>query len=308
MLRTHVIASTVALTLGLSLGSPDAHARTLGAADGINTLIFNDYSASGGDTEGRLFVGHDASLTGYSVGVVLSNSHGTRDDFVVGHNMNTSNWTVYNGNAVYGNAVTTAPSTPNGSTRKATVFDFNAAKLDLTSASTYWGSLASNGSAVYQFSTYTLTGSSSTLNIFNVTASDWAAASSHVINAPTGSTVLVNIAGLNDSMSNGMSLSGVDVTHVLFNFYQATTLNISSMGVLGSVLAPNATLTLSGGNINGQTIVNNASTINGGEFHNYAFTGDLPSVASVPEPASLTLLTLTAAAFLRRRRQHVLAV
>jgi choice-of-anchor A domain-containing protein len=61
---------------------------------------------------------------------------------------------------------------------------------------------------------------------------------------------------------------------VLFNFYQATTLRFEGVGIEGSVLAPNAKVEFSNGNINGVLAV--GSLAGPGENHEHPFDGCAP--------------------------------
>ncbi|MEI9958516.1 MAG: choice-of-anchor A family protein [Ferruginibacter sp.] len=106
------------------------------------------------------------------------------------------------------------------------------------------------------------------------------------INIPSGATVLVNIHNTTAVISGGnMTVNSLGApsnfgagANVLFNFKEATALNLNAFALLGSVLAPNATLTATGGSINGQAIIGgNVSMLDGFEFHNFEFTGNIPA-------------------------------
>ncbi|MGL4848141.1 MAG: collagen-binding domain-containing protein, partial [Clostridium sp.] len=60
-------------------------------------------------------------------------------------------------------------------------------------------------------------------------------------------------------------------SHILYVFPNATSVNMKQSGVYGSILAPNATLTLDGGAVNGQVIVENLNQSKGGEIHSFNF-------------------------------------
>ena len=88
---------------------------------------------------------------------------------------------------------------------------------------------------------------------------------------------------------------------VLYNFYQATTVNVTSGGniVVGTFLAPYADVTDS----SGQEFVGSLiakSFVGNNEFHNFAFTGPI-----VPEPAPFAGvgLGLLGLAYIRKRRR-----
>jgi choice-of-anchor A domain-containing protein len=301
-------AGAAALLLGLT---GVAGAGTLGPAANFNAVIFGDITAFGGDTEGRLAVGGNAELHWYSVGGHLPNSYGAEDRLIVEGNLwADTNWQVYGGNAVYGGTLTGGLTTTSGTVRQETgVFDFAAVKSDSIALSNHLGTLTSNGASNYQWGGLTLTGADAALNVFTVDASQWQNAHTFYINAPSTSTVILNIAGESLTRSGGgIILNGVSNTQVLYNFHDATTLNLSSMAILGSVLAPEADLTMYGGNINGVAILDSASMNWGAEFHHHGFTGNLPNVptGAIPEPASLGVLALAGVilASQRGRRQR----
>jgi len=303
-----------------------AQAGSLGPATGFNGFVFTNMDADGGDTEGRLAVGGDLFAKSYAVnpgggvGAPVSDSHGTVDSLIVGGDLNApGKWQVFNGNAVYGGQLKAAPTIQAGSgtIRQDTVIDFAAAKADLIALSADLAAYADtpDASAIEQWGGMTMAGTDSDLIVFNVTGSQLASLHTLKINTPTSATVLINVAGTSASMSNmGVFINGVNGganTNLLFNFHEATTLHFQGIAVPGSVLAPHAALTLAGGGINGQTIVDSANTYWGGEFHNFAFMGDLPEpgesgapfqTPGVPAPASISAGLLIFAALLGVRR------
>jgi choice-of-anchor A domain-containing protein len=99
--------------------------------------------------------------------------------------------------------------------------------------------------------------------------------------------LVINVAGSIDSIGGaGFTVFGSGAT-VLFNYYQASALTLGSSAFTGSVLAPFANVTSSGGgNFNGNLI---AGSFSGSiEFHNTdLFSGSLASQA--PEPGSVML-------------------
>lgn len=194
----------------------------------------------------------------------------------------------------------------------ASPIDFSAARTEMRAASASWSGLAATGSSNLQWSTMTLTGNSSSLNVFTLSASDFTGVSTFNINVPAGSTVLINIAGDNVSLPNigwnlnGKSLtsnsSGADYGTLLWNFYQATKVSYSSLG--GAVFAPWADVTSSNGQLNGVVVAENYYGSGGEQYR--AFVGSLPSSSSggghvIPEPTALSALLMTGL-ILRRHR------
>jgi choice-of-anchor A domain-containing protein len=105
---------------------------------------------------------------------------------------------------------------------------------------------------------------------------------SPVFNQNGAKTIIVNVTGnfTDPSSSNWNPPAQQDV---IFNFVNATSASISVENWEASILAPNAALTIAGGNIEG--FVYAASFNGGGELHNIPFTGILPA----PEPMSLAI-------------------
>ncbi|HLO48896.1 MAG TPA: choice-of-anchor A family protein, partial [Kamptonema sp.] len=131
----------------------------------------------------------------------------------------------------------------------------------------------------------------SDLNVFTLDGSKFSSTNSFSLKAPAGSTVIVNVTGNSISLQNfGMQFSGVDKKNVVFNFVNATSLTTTNFSFQGSVLAPQASYKFNNGNLEGTLIA--ASVSGTGEFHNYPFSGNLPSTspsspsASNPSPSS----------------------
>jgi len=277
--------------------TPAVRAQSLGAASDYNVFVFGNFTSSGSDTEGRLAVGGNANLTNYSVGTSLSATGG--NTLVVGQALTFNSGQVNKGNAVYGTTVSTSNfGIPNGSVIQGSPIDFAAAQSQLTSLSGQLAGLSSNGTFTDYYGTLQFVGSDAALNTFTVTAPSVNSANGVQINAPANSTVVINISGNNINFDYmGISISNTDKQHVIYNFYEATVLNIAGISVQGSILAPFAAVNFSNGNVEGTLIA--ASVSGQGEYHNYKFLGTLP----VPEPSSAALIGLSLAAIVARRRR-----
>jgi choice-of-anchor A domain-containing protein len=174
--------------------------------------------------------------------------------------------------------------------------NFAAAQAALIQQSQYWASLSQTAAPVVNYygaqDQISVTGTNSSLDVFDLNGSDLASATGLTINAPSGATVLLNINGVADSLSNfQINLVNTDVDHVLYNFYQSTTVNDSNVSIEGTLLAPYAAFTGSGGHIDGTLI---ASSLSGQfEQHLDLFQGNL-QVPSANAPESGTLIEVLA--------------
>lgn len=256
----------------------------LGAALDFNAFVFDDMTGTNSDIAGRVAVGRDAAFTGYSIGTGLPNSNGTRDDLIVGRDLTYTNGQVFNGNVVYGGTGTlTNFGLPNGTARQqAGLIDFAAARTQLTATSAALGAEAPNGRTTLRRSNLVLRGTNRDLDFFTVTADQLTNAKSICVMTPAGADVVINVTGdVVNVRDLGLSLRGADCSHILWNFYQATALGVSGVGLEGSILAPAAALAFDNGQIEGTVVA--ASFAGTGELH------ICPSAVKVviPDPATL---------------------
>jgi choice-of-anchor A domain-containing protein len=111
-------------------------------------------------------------------------------------------------------------------------------------------------------------------NVFSVTAECLATATSFTIDAPAGATVLVNIrpsgtSGYALTLANFMMFrqGGIVPSGILLNALEATSVTMSSFQLDGSLLAPNAAVSFSNGNLLGTLV---ADSLQGnGQFHSH---------------------------------------
>jgi choice-of-anchor A domain-containing protein/uncharacterized repeat protein (TIGR01451 family)/TQXA domain-containing protein len=267
--------ATLTISVKVNVAGVNSSTFDLGVAKEFGLFVLQDLTQPSSDTEGKVAVGRDAVLGGYSVADKLSSNSG--DVLVVGRDLTYTSGAIYNGNVVYGHATNlpiNAVSITGGTLRKDTPIDFTAATTYFENLSTQLGAYSVNGTTTSQWGGITLTGSDPYLNVFKVSGSDMSSSSSLEINVPNGSVVLVNVSGTTVKWTGGLTVNGTSITNVLYNFYEAANLTIQGIDVRGSVLAPFASLTYPSGVINGQVIVK--SMTGSGQFNNSIFQGHIP--------------------------------
>jgi choice-of-anchor A domain-containing protein len=261
----------------------------------VGTTIGSSLNA---DPYGSAAVYDFVSTNGLNSGEQFNlNSHGNA--YAPGSNGNFN----FNGG---GHRVTTGSSGIDFNTLRTTLDNQTVALAALTSTGTVLGT---NQPGVNP-SFFVLKGTDPTLNIFNITAAEFADANHPIdIQAPAGSTIIINVDGTNVTLGAGIYYnqnqtsgdSSADA-NILFNFADAQTVTIDGQ-FDASILAPFAIL--SGNSQMGGTFIA-AQIGQTGEVHNVEFTGTLPDGPSAitPEPESLMLFgtgIIGLAGILRRR-------
>jgi choice-of-anchor A domain-containing protein/uncharacterized repeat protein (TIGR01451 family) len=286
---TNGATATLILNVSVDCTKMDSTSFDLGTAKGFNLFVIEDLNQPSCDTQGKVAVGHNATLSNYSIGDQLPSNSG--DVLVVGNNLSFTSGAVLNGNVVYGNATNLPQSSVSiaGSLTQATPIDFTAAQAYLQGLSVSLGNYTVNGTTTLQWGGLKLTGSDPFLNVFKVNGSDLSSANDFQIDVPNGSVVVVNINGTNVSWEGGLVVTGTAINNVLYNFYQATNLSITGINVRGSILAPNAALTYPSGLITGQVFVH--SMTGSGQFNLSPFQGNITVDTVITNTASVTSTT-----------------
>lgn len=322
-LSSRLLALALTFAAGATVATRAATINISEAQD-FNLLTFGNTTLLNSDTEGRAAIGGNATFSSYSVGDHATNPSPTTGSLIVKGNLSATGGQVYNGSIYVGGSYSGPGYSLNSAAGSVTTyglgnavpFDFSAAQTALAAKSASYGAEAANGTSVLQWSTLTLTGTQTGLNavnIFNITAAQLSAASCLVLNVAADSHVLINVSGTSVTFSN-KGLQGFDAENTLFNFYQATSLTMSGIGVQGSILAVNADVNFQSGQMNGQLIAKSFSGASWGvgELHNHAFENQVSSapsnsLAAVPDAASTGILMLIALASLVGTRSRIAA-
>lgn len=252
---------TVAVLAAALLTAPvRADVVDLGISN-ANLFSLGNFSASGSDVEGAVLVKGNFTASSYSVNKKDKDAFGSYS-LVVGGNMNYSSAALNNGSYYVGGKATLVSVGTDRNTKSSTVnpANFNAMADNAKKVSAALNNATETGRSSVQYGGMTLTGTNKSVEVFDITGSALSSVNYfNLNNLKSGSTLIFNISG-KDAIGfnqNGVGLNGFDKYNVLFNFYEATNLNLQNVGVYGSILAPLATVTGSGGVVNGQVIVGN---------------------------------------------------
>jgi choice-of-anchor A domain-containing protein len=315
MIRLAVLVMSL-FTFIASVSAEESTSSTLGT---YNLILLEDYNFQGGDVQGQVLIGGDLNASGYAVefGSRLANTNTAIDAVTIMGNVNANQIRVLNdNNLVYGGALNVSHVELNdGNDGKAIAnadlsIDDVAASLHADSA--YFASLSANGT--YSDGIFNYIGTDS-VAVFNVSAEDVFAQNSNLsLNWGDAETVIINVSASNALANDIVVGGGVNLnngfngseafSNVLWNFYDAESIDFNSLAVKGSVLAPLAT-TSGGASFDGSFAA--VSYTGAREFHNYVFNYEAPSappVVSVPEPPTIAVLAvlLLFLSFRRARR------
>ncbi|MDQ1252134.1 MAG: hypothetical protein QG646_1249 [Euryarchaeota archaeon] len=267
-----------------------------GTAENYNGFIFENVLHNGGDCEGALAIGGNSMLSNFGAGTSLpSGGNPSGIGMVVKRNSSWTNGQVYHGNMHVGGTVShTGVSIVNGFLyNPSTPINFSVEEMYLKSLSAYWASLpATSGTtvALQPWGRLDLTGTNSTLNVFFISNTKWKSTGEINLVVPAGSSVIINVEGTSDSIPHNspgyfgnMNFNGNNGASAwqttVWNFYNMTSMSMSSFGWKGSILAPYANFTYTNGNLAGNLIAKSL-TMTGlagsAELHLYPFTGNVP--------------------------------
>ena len=166
-----------------------------------------------------------------------------------------------------------------GSLSQGTPIDFEAADWSLTGLSLYLAGLTANAdTTLYTYPGATLaflSGSDPFFNVFDLDATQLADLRYLAVWSPAGSTNVINVSGESfDISASGVRLIEIGASDVIWNAYEATSVDLSSIGFKGSLLAPGAHVNLDNGHLLGTVVA--ASAGGSGQWNHALFEGEIP--------------------------------
>lgn len=272
---------------------------SLGAASGYNAVSLGDFKASNSSVGGAVAVAGNMTASSYSI----NGRDGAGNGVVVGGDLTYRNGSVQ-GKVNVGGAMTTSGTSIKNSPTGSAPIDFGGLAQQMQALSAGLAQLTATGSAADLWGGLKFTGSNSAVEVFNIAGDvlsnySW----SSLAGLQAGSTVIINVSGSQVNVHGGIP-SGLSSYNVLYNFFEADMLTISGTHLYGSILAPDAELKGSNGQISGNVIAgswNSSLTLNANRYFNATDIAgfQLPSQSrppaddmAVPEPGALALMSL----------------
>ncbi len=245
------------LAFGFATVDAQTTHNNLGDANQYNLFVIGNSDLSSADIQGTVAIGGNAHFTNYSIGDQIPNSSGSINILTVGDSLWYNGGRVYSGNVIYGEFADVSDNLildGEGTVAQGSPIDFGSIGIEVADISIQWSGISANGAAEIENNILTLTGVNSGLNVFQISGDTLNSVNGVTVNAPEGSTVIVNISGSNVSWQGDNDVIGTNQTNVVYNFYEADTLLIGGIAVKGSILAPFSHLFFTSGQINGNVI------------------------------------------------------
>ncbi len=242
----------------------------------FNTFVKGNANVVGSFIGGKMAVGGDADMNVLDIGSLLNINATVEDVLIVGNTLNYSGGTVHNGNVVYGaTGNLTSVNITNGTSSAGSPLNFLQHSAYLNALSTNLAGYSVNGTDVVSGSTLVLTGTDIYMNVFDVSGTDFGGADVVEFNIPKGSVAIVNIDGATVSFTGGfINTNGTIPNSVLFNFYEATSLDLTGSSLHGCFFAPFAYVDLTGTFVKGQVFANSLYSIS--SQNPFGFVGYVP--------------------------------
>lgn len=280
LLKVTLLASVFAA------GAAQADVLDFGFLKGANLFALGNVTVTGNSVDGAAVVQGNASIANYDINksnVDAFNGY----SLVVGGNLTSSQGSIFNGDWYAGGTYSINGTTVNSPVRAADPGVSSIASMAARAGevSTALKAVKATGSIGNQYGGLQINGTGAKVEVFDVTGAmlgsvNWSSLS----NIASDATLIFNVSGSAAGLRDG--LAGFSTSNnVLFNFYDATQLTITNANIQASVLAPQATVTGSGGDIWGNAIVGNwQANTHIGSGRDFTATNVQGLALSVPEP------------------------
>ncbi|MFG6456874.1 choice-of-anchor A family protein [Roseateles sp. BYS96W] len=291
----------LAATLLSAAATAHAAPVSLGLDPSLNLLAFGNMNVASSDVEGRVAVGGNATINGYSINTKTGAAalhDGT--GLTVAGNLVFTNGTIWGGAVVGGQYAANSSGNVIGGSVGGQAFSFASEQRRLASLSSDLDALLNTGRAIDQWGTLHFNASGQTLAVFDILAAD-AMRNLQIDGLAEGAQIVINIHGSTVDFGNH-GYTGFNKGQVLFNLPDATRVTLNG-GINASLLATNASVGAGWGQINGQVVVKDwNSSVQVNDAPMPVPTGADKRALPEPAPLALTGLALAAAGLACRRR------
>ncbi len=293
------------IVITAALATTGAHAGVLDIGSvmgGANVFTAGNFTANSSDVEGAIVSGGNVSIASYAVN---QNGKAAYGGYAVaaGGNLFLQNGAISNGKTYAGGTTTLSNAAQTPGTTISPV-DFAVAAQQFKDIASGLSLVASTGTVTRQYSANKVTGSGKGgVDVFNVNADFFNGGDNWMLSGlSAGQTLIFNISGKQGGFNGGnIGFEPLSGYNVLFNFYEAESINVR--GIIGSVLAPYATVENGWGVINGQVVAdtwNSSVQVNSNHYFKPVEVAGFELVkntppAEVPEPGTLALMLAGAA-------------
>lgn len=144
----------------------------------------------------------------------------------------------------------------------ANVVDFDQVQTNFVKYSELLGTIDATGStSVSPWGEIQLNNRNNGISLFNVSAKDLASATNIRLSIPYAGVAVINVSGKDITMRNlAFSTNGTPGNKILWNFYEAKSIQLQSIGLSGTILAPLAGIGFNSGNLAGQLIADSLTS------------------------------------------------
>ena len=318
-----LIVTFLILSFSENLRAQDSEGVSLTSSSALGTynlILLEDYNFKGGDVNGMAFIGGDFNGPGRATdfGSRLANTNTAIDAVTIVGDINANVVKVLNdNNLVYGGSLNATTIELNDGNDGQAIYDptlsVDSIAASVHADSAYYASLSENG--VFSNGTFNYSGTDE-VAVFNVSASEIFAQNSNLsLNWGNAETVIINVSASDGNAGNDIVVGGgvnlnngfngsYAFSNVLWNFYDAESIDFGSLGMKGAVLAPLADTRSNGSAFDGTFVAK--SYTGAQEFHNYVFNYERPQtsvVVDVPEPSTF-LMVLMGLLMIRVNRRY----
>jgi choice-of-anchor A domain-containing protein len=262
---------------------------------GANIYTLGNFTARSSDVEGAVIAGGNVSISSYAINNNNLAAYGTHAVIAQG-NIGLKGGSIDHGK-MYAGGTASLENARKPESTESSPFNFTDASAYYLALSGDLAKVEGTGSVSKLWSGVVVSGSGKgDVDVFNVSADMFRSSSSWTLDRLiAGQTLIFNVSGESATFNDGgISFEPLRNYNVLFNFPDAKSLNVK--GIIGSVLAPKASVTADWGVINGQVVVdtwNSTIQVNANHYfeaREVAGYVDSTQQGEVPEPGTLALM------------------